>query len=391
MINYPNLDLVYQIENNSLDILREAIRTFVDQEIAPLAQQIDQQNSFPNDLWLKLGNMGLLGVTVTEQYSGSNLGYLEHVIAMEEISRGSASVGLSYAAHSNLCVNQIHNFGTKQQKQLYLPKLIKGQAIGALAMSEANAGSDVLSMQLTATKQEDCFILNGSKMWVTNGPEANIMIVYAKNPLLSNKNITAFLITDDLPGVYKTPKIDKFGMRGSNTCEVIFNNCKVPINNILGEENQGTTVLMNGLNYERLILAAGPIGIMQACIELATSYIHERKQFGKAIGEFQLIQSKIANFYTNLNASRAYLYALAKLADKNQPLANKDPASVFLFTAEHATKIALDTIQILGGNGYCNEYAAGRLLRDAKLYEIGGGTSEIRRLIIAKEIFKESI
>ena len=395
MITYPNLDLLYQTDNNTIEIFRETLQDFVKQEIVPLAQKIDQENGFPNELWPKLGAMGLLGITVSEKFSGSNCGYLEHVIAMEEISRGSASVGLSYAAHSNLCVKQIHNFASEHQKQQYLPKLISGEWIGALAMSEANAGSDVLSMQLTATKHADHFILNGSKMWITNGPDAHVIIVYAKtiNPSLEStnhkKNISAFIITDDLPGFFRSPKLDKLGMRGSNTCELIFNNCKIPLENILGEENSGISILMNGLNYERLILAAGPLGIMQACLDLVIPYIHERQQFGKPLGEFQLIQSKIADFYTNLNASRAYIYALAKLADQNI-LSNKDAASILLLTAEHATKMALDAIQILGGNGYCNEYAAGRLLRDAKLYEIGAGTCEIRRIIIAKEIFKET-
>ncbi len=393
MLTYPNFDLLYQSDNNTLSLFRESIQNFVNQEIAPIAQQVDQQNSFPHELWPKLGAMGLLGITVQEKFSGSNCGYLEHIIAMEEISRGSASIGLSYAAHSNLCVNQIHNFASEQQKHQYLPKLIKGEWVGALAMSESNAGSDVLSMQLTATKKSDHFLLNGSKMWITNGSEANVIIVYAKtnsNTSPNKKNISAFIITDDLPGFSRAPKLDKLGMRGSNTCELIFNNCKVPLENLLGEENSGIKILMNGLNYERLVLAAGPIGIMEACMDLVIPYIHERQQFGKPIGEFQFIQGKIANFYTNLHASRAYVYALAKLANLGL-LTNKDAASALLFTAEHATKIALDTIQILGGNGYCNEYAAGRLLRDAKLYEIGAGTSEIRRIIIAKEIFKETI
>ena len=395
MLTYPNFDLLYQTDNNALSIFRESLQNFVNQEIVPIAQKIDQQNGFPNDLWLKLGAMGLLGITVNEKFAGgSNCGYLEHVIAMEEISRGSASIGLSYAAHSNLCVNQLHNFASEQQKQQYLPKLVSGECVGALAMSEANAGSDVLSMQLTATKHSDHFVLNGSKMWITNGPDAHVIIVYAKTTLSTEssntkKNISAFIITNDLPGFFRSPKLDKLGMRGSNTCELIFNNCKVPLENILGEENFGTSILMNGLNYERLVLAAGPLGIMQACMDVVIPYIHERQQFGKAIGEFQLIQSKIADFYTNLNASRSYIYALAKLAD-NKILSNKDAASILLFTSELATKMALDTIQILGGNGYCNEYAAGRLLRDAKLYEIGAGTCEIRRIIIAKEIFKET-
>lgn len=399
MLQDPDFTMLYQNEDSSLTIFREAIANFVNQEIEPLAADTDQKNQFPNELWPKLGAMGLLGITVSEQFNGSNCGYLEHVIAMEEISRGSASIGLSYAAHSNLCINQIYKFGSLSQQQQYLPKLISGEYIGALAMSEANAGSDVLSMQLTATKQDDYYVLNGSKMWITNGPDAHVIIVYAKTidpndishtDQVNNKKITAFIVTHNLPGLFRTPKMDKLGMRGSNTCELIFNNCKVPVKNLLGEINQGTYILMNGLNYERLILAAGPVGIMRSCLSLATSYIHERKQFGKAIGEFQMIQTKIANFYTHLNAARAYIYSLAKLIDNKYPLTNKDAASVLLFTSEHATLMALDTIQILGGNGYCNEYAAGRLLRDAKLYEIGAGTCEIRRIIIAKEIFSET-
>lgn len=388
MLTNQIFDNLYNNEN-TLTLFRNSIQEFVNKEIAPIAHQIDQLNNFPNELWTKLGSMGLLGITVSEQFTGINSGYLEHIIAMEEISRGSASIGLSYAAHSNLCVNQIYRFANLQQQQQYLPKLISGEWVGALAISENNAGSDALSMQLTATKHADHFILNGKKMWITNGPDANITIVYAKTNLSAgSKGITAFIVTDDLPGFYRSPKLDKLGMRGSNTSELTFTNCRVPIANILGEENSGTKVLMSGLNYERLILAAGPIGIMQACMDLVLPYIKERKQFGRAIGEFQLIQAKIADFYTNLNASRAYLYSLAKIADNNNMLSNKDAASVLLFTAEHATKMALGTIQILGANGYCNEYAAGRLLRDAKLYEIGAGTSEIRRIIIGKELYK---
>lgn len=391
MLTHQKFDSLYA--ENNLALFRNSVQDFTNKEIAPLAHSIDQSNSFPKDLWKKLGAMGLLGITVSEQFTGINAGYLEHVIAMEEISRASASVGLSYAAHSNLCVNQIYKFGNLQQQQQYLPKLINGEWIGALAISEHHAGSDALGMQLTAVKHADHFILNGKKMWITNGPEANVIIVYAKTNLSAgSQGITAFIVTDDLPGFYRSDKLDKFGMRGSNTSELTFTNCKIPIANILDQENYGTKVLMSGLNYERLILAAGPIGIMQSCMDLALPYIRERKQFGKAIGEFQLIQAKIADFYTNLNASRAYLYSLAKIADnKTLPiLSNKDAASVLLFTAEHATKMALDTIQMLGANGYCNEYSAGRLLRDAKLYEIGAGTSEIRRVIIGKELFRDS-
>lgn len=387
MLQQPNFDTLYD-NQGTLGLFRKSIQNFVAQEIAPIAKEIDQLNNFPHELWKKLGSMGLLGITVADNFNGSNCGYLEHVIAMEEISRGSASIGLSYAAHSNLCVNQIYRFGTPEQQHYYLPKLISGEWVGALAISEHNAGSDAFSMELNATKNANHFILNGHKMWITNGSEANVIIVYAKTNLAArSKGITAFIITDDLSGLNRSAKIDKFGMRGSNTCELIFNNCKVPVENILGTENFGTDILMSGLNYERLILAAGPIGIMKSCLDILLPYIKQRKQFGKSIGEFQLIQSKIANCYTNLNASIAYLYSLAKLTDNSQTLANKDAASVLLFTAEHATNVALETIQILGANGYCNDWSAGRLLRDAKLYEIGAGTSEIRRIIIGKELY----
>ena len=387
MLQQPNFDTLYD-SKGTLGLFRQSIQNFVAQEIAPIAKEIDQSNNFPHELWKKLGSMGLLGITVADNFNGSSCGYLEHVIAMEEISRGSASVGLSYAAHSNLCVNQIYRFGTPKQQNYYLPKLVSGEWVGALAISEHNAGSDAFSMELHATKNADHFILNGHKMWITNGSEANVIIVYAKTDLAArSKGITAFIITDDLSGLNRSTKIDKLGMRGSNTCELTFNNCKVPIENILGTENFGTDILMSGLNYERLILAAGPIGIMKSCIDILLPYIKQRKQFGKAIGEFQLIQSKIANCYTNLNASIAYLYSLAKLTDNDQILANKDAASVLLFTAEHATNVALETIQILGANGYCNDWGAGRLLRDAKLYEIGAGTSEIRRIIIGRELY----
>lgn len=390
MLKYPNFDSLYS-PDHTLKLFRDMIKDFVVKEIIPLASEIDVLNDFPIPLWKNLGSMGLLGITVAEKFNGINCGYLEHVIAMEEISRGSAAVGLSYAAHSNLCINQLVRFGNEEQKQKYLPKLVSGEWIGALAISESNAGSDALNMELTANKSSDNldFSLNGRKMWITNGSEADVIIVYAKtNKAADAKGITAFMIaTNDLKGFYRTKKLDKLGMRGSNTCELIFDNCSVSSKNILHKENAGIEVLMSGLNYERLILAAGPIGIMQACLDLVLPYIRQRKQFGKSLGEFQLIQSKIADLYTALNASRAYLYNLAKLADDYQQLSNQDAASVLLFTAEQAVKAALDTIQILGANGYCNDCIAGRLLRDAKLYEIGGGTSEIRRIIIGKELY----
>lgn len=374
---------------DTIDMLRDATRDFANREITPRAAEIDYQNIFPADLWKKLGDMGLLGVTVEEEFGGSGLGYLAHVIAMEEISRASASVGLSYGAHSNLCVNQIRLNGTTEQKKTYLPKLCSGEYVGALAMSEANAGSDVVSMQLRAEKQGDHYILNGTKMWITNGPDADVLVVYAKtDKTAGSKGITAFLIEKSFPGFSTAQKLDKLGMRGSNTCELIFQNCKVPEKNILGLFNQGTKVLMSGLDAERLILAAGPVGIMQACIDLVLPYVHERKQFGQAIGEFQLIQAKLADMYVALMSSRAYLYASAKSADLGK-LSRKDSAGVILYTAEKATEMALQTIQCLGGNGYINEFPSGRLLRDAKLYEIGAGTSEIRRMLIGRELFKE--
>ena len=374
---------------NDLGLFRETVRDFVATEIAPIAAELDQSNTFPMQLWQQLGAMGLLGITVSEQFGGLGCGYLEHVVAMEEISRGCAAVGLSYAAHSNLCVNQIRRFGTPEQQQQFLPKLVAGNAVGALAISEEQAGSDAINMQLTAVKHSDHFIINGRKMWITNGTEANVIVAYAKlQPSTNPRKITAFIITDDLPGITKSPKLDKLGMRGSNTCELIFNNCQVPIDRVLGKEHHGSTVLMSGLNYERLILAAGPVGIMQACLDTVLPYIRQRHQFGSPIGEFQLIQSKIADLYTSLNAAKAYLYTTAKLADyAPDQLTNRDAASVLLFAAERATKAALETIQILGGNGYCNDYPAGRLLRDAKLYEIGAGTSEIRRIIIGRELY----
>ena len=373
------------------DLLRDSVYNFAKREIAPLAHKIDIDNTFPNQLWQKFGDMGLLGITVSEEYGGANMGYLAHAIAMEEISRASAAVGLSYAAHSNLCVNQIYLNGNKEQKLKYLPKLIKGEHVGALAMSEANSGSDVISMQLQARKEGDFFILNGTKMWITNGPDADVLVVYAKTDKnLGAKGISAFIIERDFNGFSTAQKLDKLGMRGSNTSELVFTECKVPAVNLLGDLNQGVKVLMSGLDYERTILAAGPVGIMQACQDVVLPYIHERKQFNQAIGEFQFIQGKVADLYTELNASRSYLYAVARACDHHQ-VNRKDAASVILYTAEKATQMALQAIQILGGNGYINEYPTGRLLRDAKLYEIGAGTSEIRRMLIGRELFKENL
>lgn len=372
------------------DLLRSSVQQFSQNTIAPLAAQIDSDNSFPNALWPKLGAMGLLGITVSEEYGGANMGYLAHVIAMEEISRASASVGLSYGAHSNLCVNQIYLNGSTTQKNRYLPKLISGEAIGALAMSEANAGSDVVSMQLRAQEKKDYFLLNGTKMWITNGPDADFLVVYAKtDKQAASKGITAFIIEKGFAGFRTAQKLDKLGMRGSNTCELVFEDCQVPRENILGEVNKGVQVLMRGLDYERTILAGGPVGIMQACLDSVLPYVHERKQFGKAIGEFQFIQGKLADMYTEISATRSYLYAVARACDKSQGN-RKDAAGVILYAAERATQMALQAIQILGGNGYINEYPTGRLLRDAKLYEIGAGTSEIRRMLIGRELFKET-
>ncbi len=379
----------YQL-GETYDLLRDSVRQFARTEIAPLAAEIDASNTFPNHLWQKLGDMGLLGITVSEEYGGANMGYLAHAIAMEEISRASASVGLSYGAHSNLCVNQIYLNGNTTQKEKYLPKLISGEYVGALAMSESNSGSDVVSMQLHAQASGDKFILNGTKMWITNGPDANVLVVYAKtDKQAGSKGITAFLIEKGMPGFKTAQKLDKLGMRGSNTCELVFEQCEVPAEQVLGEVNQGVKVLMSGLDYERTILAAGPVGIMQACMDVVLPYVHERKQFEQPIGEFQFIQGKLADMYTDLNASRAYLYAIAKACDGGN-VSRKDAASVILYTAEKATQMALQAIQILGGNGYINEYPTGRLLRDAKLYEIGAGTSEIRRMLIGRELFKET-
>ncbi|TQV66175.1 isovaleryl-CoA dehydrogenase [Exilibacterium tricleocarpae] len=384
---YPTLNFDL---GEDIDMLRDSVYNFAQAELAPRAAAIDADNVFPMDMWRKFGAMGLLGVTVEEEYGGSNMGYLAHVVAMEEISRASASVGLSYGAHSNLCVNQIRKNGTPAQKLRYLPKLCSGEHIGALAMSEPNAGSDVVSMKLHARKNGDHYLLNGNKMWITNGPDAHTYVIYAKtDPEAGSRGITAFLVEHDFPGFSRAQKLDKLGMRGSNTCELVFEDCQVPVENILGEENRGARVLMSGLDYERTVLSGGPVGIMQACLDLVVPYLHDRKQFGQSIGEFQLMQGKVADMYTDLNASRAYLYAVAKACDRGEE-SRKDAAAVILYTAEKATQMALQAIQALGGNGYINEYPAGRLLRDAKLYEIGAGTSEVRRMLIGRELFNET-
>ncbi|WP_168016854.1 isovaleryl-CoA dehydrogenase [Halomonas salinarum] len=376
--------------DETMVMLRDQVNAFARDEIAPRAAEIDAKNEFPSDLWQKFGDMGLLGITVSDEDGGSGMGYLAHCIAMEEISRASASVGLSYGAHSNLCVNQLKLNGSAEQKARYLPRLISGEHVGALAMSEMGAGSDVVSMKLRAKKDGDHYLLNGNKMWITNGPDAHVLIVYAKtDPQAGSKGITAFIIEKDFPGFSTAQKLDKLGMRGSNTCELVFQDCRVPAENVLGEEGHGAKVLMSGLDYERTVLAAGPIGIMQAALDVVVPYVHERKQFDQAIGEFQLVQGKIADMYTTLNACRAYLYAVAAGCDRGQT-SRKDAAGVILYCAEKATQVALDAIQLLGGNGYINDYPTGRLLRDAKLYEIGAGTSEIRRMLIGREIFNES-
>lgn len=370
------------------DLLRHTVADFAAQKIAPRAAAIDHDNVFPRDLWPELGALGCLGITAEEAYGGSNMGYLAHVLVMEEISRASASVGLSYGAHSNLCINQLARNGTVAQKQRYLPPLISGEHVGALAMSEANAGSDVVAMQLSATAKDDYFVLNGTKMWITNGPDADTLIVYAKTAKEAGSHgITAFIIEKTFPGFRTAQKLDKLGMRGSNTCELVFDDCCVPKENVLGEVNQGVKILMSGLDYERVVLAAGPIGIMQACLDVVLPYVKQRQQFNRAIGEFQFIQGKIADMYVTLNASRAYLYTVAKACDRGETT-RKDAAGAILYTAENATQMALQAIQCLGGNGYINEYATGRLLRDAKLYEIGAGTSEIRRMLIGRELFQ---
>jgi isovaleryl-CoA dehydrogenase len=372
------------------DMLRGQVAAFAAAEIAPLAAEIDRSNGFPMPLWRKMGDVGLLGVTVEEEYGGAGMGYLEHVVAMEEISRASASVGLSYGAHSNLCVNQIRRNGTEAQKRKYLPRLISGEHVGALAMSEPGAGSDVVGMRTRAEKRGDRYVLNGSKMWITNGPDADTLVVYAKtDPAAGPRGITAFLIEKGMSGFTTAQKLDKLGMRGSNTCELVFEDCEVPAENVLSAVGRGVNVLMSGLDYERAVLAAGPLGIMQACMDAVIPYVHERKQFGQAIGEFQLMQGKLADMYTTMNAARAYVYAVAKACDRGQTT-RKDAAGAILFAAEKATWMALEAIQTLGGNGYINDYPTGRLLRDAKLYEIGAGTSEIRRMLIGRELFAET-
>jgi isovaleryl-CoA dehydrogenase len=374
----------------TIDILRDQVAGFVSNEISPIAAKTDLDNEFPNALWPKLGSMGLLGMTVSEEYGGADMGYLAHTIAMEEISRGSASIGLSYGAHSNLCVNQIYRNGNAAQRQKYLPGLVSGEHIGALAMSEPNAGSDVVSMKLSAEFKGDHYVLNGTKMWITNGPDAHTYVIYAKTDASKNAHgITAFIVERDWKGFSRSPKLDKLGMRGSNTCELVFVDVEVPVENVLGEVNKGVKVLMSGLDYERVVLSGGSTGIMQACMDVVVPYIHERTQFGQSIGEFQLIQGKVADMYTTLNACRAYLYTVAQSCDRGEAT-RKDAAGVILYCAEAATKMALDAIQILGGNGYINDYPTGRLLRDAKLYEIGAGTSEIRRMLIGRELFMET-
>jgi isovaleryl-CoA dehydrogenase len=372
------------------DMLRDQVESFAADEIAPRAAAIDVANDFPADLWPKLGAVGLLGITVTEEYGGAGMGYLEHVVAMEEVSRASAAVGLSYGAHSNLCVNQIFRNGNEDQKRRYLPRLISGEHVGALAMSESGAGSDVVSMRLRADRRGDRYVLNGTKMWITNGPNANVLVIYAKtDPEAGPRGITAFLVEKGFKGFSTSPKLDKLGMRGSNTCELVFQDCDVPEENVLDQVGRGVNVLMSGLDYERAVLAAGPLGIMRSCMDVVLPYVHERKQFGQAIGEFQLMQGKLADMYTTMNAARAYVYAVAKACDRGQTT-RKDAAGAILYAAEKATWMALEAIQALGGNGYINDYPTGRLLRDAKLYEIGAGTSEIRRMLIGRELFAET-
>jgi isovaleryl-CoA dehydrogenase len=374
----------------SIDILRESVAAFARKEIAPRAEEIDRSNEFPRELWPRLGKLGLLGITVEEEYGGAAMGYLAHVVAMEEVSRGSAAVGLSYGAHSNLCVNQIRRNGSAQQKRAFLPKLISGEHVGALAMSEAGAGSDIVSMRLRAERRGDRYVLNGTKMWITNGPDADVLVVYAStDPAAGGRGISAFIIEKKSKGFSTAQKLDKLGMRGSNTCELVFQDCEVPAENVLGGVGKGVEVLMSGLDYERAVLAAGPLGIMQACLDAVLPYVHQRKQFDRPIGEFQLMQGKLADMYVGLNASRAYVYVVARACDRGE-VTRKDAAGAILFASERATAMALEAIQCLGGMGYINDSPTGRLLRDAKLYEIGAGTSEIRRWLIGRELFDET-
>jgi isovaleryl-CoA dehydrogenase len=387
MPNFPSLNFHL---GETIDMLRSTVQQFAAEEIAPRAADIDRDNRFPVDLWRRMGDIGLLGITVEEEFGGTAMGYLAHVVAMQEISRASASVGLSYGAHSNLCVNQIHRNGSLAQKKKYLPKLTSGEHVGALAMSESGAGSDVVSMRLRAERCGDYFVLNGSKMWITNGPDADTLVVYAKTDRSAGpRGITAFLIEKGMKGFSTAQKLDKLGMRGSNTCELVFHDCEVPAENVLSEEGRGVNVLMSGLDYERAVLAGGPLGIMDACMDIVLPYVHERQQFGQPIGEFQLMQGKVADMYATMNACKAYVYAVAQACDRGET-ARKDAAGAILYAAEKATWMAGEAIQALGGNGYINEFATGRLWRDAKLYEIGAGTSEIRRMLIGRELFNET-